>query len=143
MGIWRAFLFRQPRVAVVIIAVAMFAKALVPQGYMVMPSNGAITVSLCFGQGSQMVALDLGKEADGVRYADGAKGGGDHEDGKNAHPPCAFSGLSMAAALGAAPALLGLAIAYIMALGLLPVVPRAQHAPSRLRPPLRAPPVLG
>lgn len=100
-----------------------------------MPSNGTIMVSLCSGQGPQMVALDLGNGS--------ADHGGDHQDGKKADHPCAFSGLSMAAAPGADPVLLGLALAYVLALGFRLVVSRQQREPNRLRPPLRAPPVFG
>lgn len=135
MALWRAYFLNHQRLALLLVAMALLAKAIVPQGFMVMPSNGTIMVSLCSAQGPQMVALDLGKSA--------ADQGGDHQDGNNAHPPCAFSGLSMAAAPGPDLVLLGLAIAYVLTLGFLPVVSRAQRAPSRLRPPLRAPPVFG
>lgn len=135
MALWRAYFLKHQRLAFMLVAIALLAKAIVPQGFMVMPSNGTIMVSLCSGQGSQMVALDLGK---GAPDQDG-----DHQDGNNAHPPCAFSGLSMAAAPGADLVLLGLTLVYVLALGFLPVVSCSQPAPSRLRPPLRAPPVFG
>ncbi|MBA4040335.1 MAG: hypothetical protein C0474_00740 [Sphingobium sp.] len=135
MQIWRAYFLKHQRLAFLLVAMALLAKAIVPQGFMVMPSNGTVMVSLCSGQGPQMVAMDLGKGT--------VDHGGDHQDGTNTHPPCAFSGLNMAAAPGADLVLLGLAIAYVLALGFLPVVSRAQPAPSRLRPPLRAPPVFG
>jgi hypothetical protein len=135
MESWRVFLVKHQRLALLLVAMALLTKAIVPQGFMVTPSNGTIMVSLCSGQGPQMVALDLGKGTEDH--------GSDHKDGKNTHPPCAFSGLSMAAAPGADLALLGLALAYVLTLGFVPVVSRQQRAPSRLRPPLRAPPVLG
>jgi hypothetical protein len=131
----RLFLFRHQRLAFLLVALALLTKAVIPTGFMVMPSNGTIMVSLCSGHGPQMVALDIGKGT--------ADHGSDHQDGKKADHPCAFSSLSMAAATGADITLLAIAIAYALALGFLPVAPRQRRAPSRLRPPLRAPPVFG
>lgn len=135
MAALRAHVLKHRRLAVLLIAMALLVKAIVPQGFMVLPSNGTIMVSLCSGQGPQMVALDVGKGPVGDS--------GDHRDGKAADHPCAFSGLNMAAATGSDPVLLMIAIAYVLALGFLPVVSRQSRALSRLRPPLRAPPVLG
>ncbi len=135
MSVWRSFFLRHRRLALLLVAMALLTKAIVPGGFMVMPSNGTIMIAVCSGQGPEMVALDLGKGS--------VEHGGDHDDGKKADHPCAFSSLSMAAASGADIALLAIAIAFALALGFLPVAPRQRRAPSRLRPPLRAPPVLG
>jgi len=131
----RAFLLKHQHLAFLLVAAALVMKAVIPSGFMLTPSNGTIMVSICSGQGPQMVAMDLGKGT--------VDHGGDHQDGKKAEHPCAFSSLSMAAATGADTVLLALAIAYVLALGLLPVTSRQPSAPSRLRPPLRAPPVFG
>jgi hypothetical protein len=135
MASWRSIFLKHQWLALLLVAMALLAKAIVPQGFMVMPSNGTIMVSLCSGQGPQMVAVDLGKSAPDQ--------GGDHQEGTNTQPPCAFSGLSIAAAPDAGVVLLGLALAYVLTLGFLPVVSRQQSAPTRLRPPLRAPLVFG
>lgn len=131
----RAFFLKHQRLAVLLVALALATKAVIPAGFMLMPSNGTIVVSVCSGQGPDMVAMDMGKHA--------GDHGGDHQGDKKPDHPCAFSSLSMAAATGADIALLALAIAFLLALGFLPVAARAAQAPSRLRPPLRAPPVLG
>lgn len=136
MDSWRAYFLKHQRLAFALVALALLVKAIVPAGFMVMPTNGTIMVSVCSGQGPQMVALEL-------------NGGSDHssdhggQDSTAADHPCAFSGLSLAAAPGADPALLGAAIAFILSLAFLPVVSRPRRSPSRLRPPLRAPPVFG
>lgn len=135
MAVWRSFFLRHRRLALLLVVMALLTKAIVPSGFMVMPSNGTIMISVCSGQGPEMVALDLGKGS--------VDHGGDHDDGKKADHPCAFSSLGMAAASGADIALLALAVAYVLALGFLPVALRQRRAPVRLRPPLRAPPVLG
>lgn len=134
MIIWRAFIRKHRQLALLLVALALGVKALVPQGYMVMPSNGTIMVSICSGQGPQMIALDTGQH-------DGDQS--EHQDGKKADHPCAFSGLGMSAMSAAHSDLLAIAIAFVLALGFLTVAAPPQPAITRLRPPLRAPPVLG
>lgn len=131
---WRTLIRKHSQLALLLVALALCAKALIPQGYMVMPSNGTIMVSICSGQGPQMVALDFDKH-DGDH--------GDHQDGKKADHPCAFSGLGMSAMGGAYIALLAIAIAYVLTLGFLATTVPPRPAVARLRPPLRAPPVIG
>ncbi len=133
MAPWRAFFLKHYRLALLLVAVALAMKAVVPTGFMVTPSNGTVMVSICSGQGQQMVAMELGA---------GVVDHGDHQDNKKADHPCAFSSLNMAGATGTDIALLALAIAYMLSLGFLPLAPRQQRAPARLRPPLRAPPFL-
>lgn len=136
MASWRAFFLSHQRLALLLVAIALLTRAVIPTGFMVMPLHGKIEVSMCSGQGPEMVAMDMGKRT--------VDHGGDHQDGgKKADHPCAFSSLSMAAATGADIALLAVAIVYILALGFLPVGSRQSRTPSHLRPPLRAPPVLG
>lgn len=134
MASWRAFFLTRQPLAFTLVALALLIKAFVPQGFMVAPSNGTIMVSICSGQGPQTIAIDLGVGADPTS---------DHGDTHPADHPCAFSGLSMAADTGADILLLGLALAFVLARGFLPVTVRHQRAPSRLRPPLRAPPLFG
>lgn len=134
MALWRAFFLNRQRLAFALVSLALLIKAFVPQGFMVMPSNGTIMVSICSGQGPQMVALDLGRGAGPIS---------DPSDTRPADHPCAFSGLGMAADTGADILLLGLALAFVLARGFMPVTVRQQRAPSRLRPPLRAPPLFG
>ncbi len=134
MASWRAFFLTRQRLAFALVALALLIRAFVPQGFMVMPSNGTIMVSVCSGQGPQTIALDVGLGVDQTS---------DHGDTRPADHPCAFSGLGMAADTGADILLLGLALAFVLARGFMPVAVRRQYAPSRLRPPLRAPPLFG
>jgi len=134
MSSWRAFLSTHCQLAFLMVAVALLVRAVVPTGYMIMPNDGTIMVSICSGQGPQMVALDVGK---------GAGEHGDHQDSKKADHPCAFSGLGMAAMGGADIVLLSAAIAYVLTLGFLAIFAPPRPTIARLRPPLRAPPVLG
>lgn len=135
MALWRGFFRQHQRLAFLLVALALCVRAIVPQGYMFTPGNGTILVTLCSAQGSQMVALDIAPDA--------ADHDGDHQDGTPAGAPCAFAGLGMVAAPGADIVLLALALAYVLALGFLPILVPWARAPTRLRPPLRAPPVLG
>jgi hypothetical protein len=135
MAFWRPFFLKHQRLAYLLAAMALLAKAIVPQGFMVMPSNSTIMVLLCSGQGSKIVAMDLGKGT--------VDHGSDHQDSRKADHPCSFSGLSMAAAPGPDLLLLGLALAYVLTLGFHPIVSPQQRGLSRLRPPLRGPPALG
>lgn len=134
MAGWRILLRKQWRFALLLVALALGVKALVPQGYMIMASDGAIMVSVCSGQGPQMIALDAGKH-----HGDH----GDHQDNKKPDHPCAFSGLGMAALGGADPVLLAIAVAYALLLAFRREALPAPAAPAYLRPPLRAPPVIG
>ncbi|WP_066650163.1 MULTISPECIES: DUF2946 family protein [Sphingomonas] len=128
---WRALIRNHPRLALLLVALALSMRALLPQGYMVTPSNGTIMVSICSGQAAQMVAIDVDKHD------------GDHQDGATADHPCAFSGLGMSAMGGADIVLLAIAFAYVLTLGFLAITAPPRPAVARLRPPLRAPPVLG
>jgi hypothetical protein len=130
---WRAFLLRHGRLALALVAIALLTKAVIPSGFMLSPVNGAVAIVLCSGQGPAMAGMAMAKSGDSQ---------GQHPaDGKTLDHPCAFSSLSMAAAMGVAIALLALALAYVLARGVLPVVPRQWRGPARLRPPLRAPPL--
>jgi hypothetical protein len=133
VGHWRAFLVSHGRLALALVALALMAKAVIPSGFMLSPVNGAVAIVLCSGQGPEMAGMAMAKPGDSH---------GQHPaDGKVLDHPCAFSSLSMAAAMGADIALLALALVYVLARGVLPVVPRQWRGPARLRPPLRAPPL--
>lgn len=127
----RRFLFDHRLLAAGIVAFAMFLKALVPAGYMVGGESGSITIEICTGYGPVTTTLAIP--------------GLEHHQDKSDHPgkemPCAFSGLTAPSLACADPALLVLAIAFIVAAILRPEILVAPSAPAFLRPPLRGPPL--
>lgn len=128
MNAWRTLILARRQLALLLVAMVLFAKVFVPTGYMFTPTASGFTVQLCSGQGSMPVVLDVGKPAPAE----------DHSGKMDA--PCAFSGVGMAAMAAVDATLLIVAIAFVMALGI-----RSTRAPpirplARLRPPLRAPP---
>lgn len=135
MASWRGFFRQHQRLAFLLVALALCVRAIVPQGYMLTPGNGTVMVTLCSAQGAERIAITVAPDA--------GDHDDDHQDGTAADAPCAFAGLGMAAAPGADIVLLALALAHVLALGFLPTLVRLARAPARLRPPLRAPPVLG
>lgn len=130
----RAFSRMHCHAALALIALAFCIKALVPAGFMVAPSTAMVmTVTVCHdgvGPQKQMqieIPAKPGKHSAAAEAAD-----------KDGH--CAFSGLSHAALGGADAILLGLAIAFILVVGLAPtVLPTPGRLPF-LWPPLRGPP---
>ncbi len=133
MGALRHFLLTRRYVALGVIVIALAIKALMPGGFMLETQGHVLTVAVCAdasgGRVSAREIVILGKPA-GNAAAQAKAGEG-----------CAFSALSMAGLSGTDPALLALAIAFILLLGVRRAV-AARLAPARrIRPPLRAPPV--
>ena len=108
-------------------------KALVPGGYMIAAHGQTLTVEICgsnsAGQLTAQVTIPMKSDA-----APGQSGPG-KTDGA-----CPYASLSFASLGGAEPLLLAAALAYIVALGFLPLPARIIRAAPRLRPPLRGPP---
>lgn len=104
-------------------------RIVVPAGYMPVFSASAVTFELCSGHGPMTMVMP---------------GMGDHHDQKGGHDksemPCGFSALATPSLAGAAPILLALAIAFIVAIVSRSVARGRIAPPSYLRPPLRAPP---
>jgi hypothetical protein len=120
-------LLRYRWLAVWLAAAALLVKVLVPTGFMPAVVDGVMVIELCTGEGLKSVAVATPTESK-------------HTGGNDM--PCAFAGLS-APMMGAIdPALLALAILFMLAAGL----HTPQHTPHtatlRLRPPLRGPPDL-
>ena len=129
----RTFLQSNIGVATLILALALAMKAFVPAGYMV-GSTAAKTLSVmvCDGQGNDTVKqIAVGGRSDG--------GANDHS---KAAKECPFTALSMHSLSGTDPVLLVLALAFILALGFVPVPPIRIERRAFLTPPLRGPPVL-
>jgi len=131
MGGLRVFLHRHRTLAALLLALALCVKAIVPAGYM--PGGGArfITVSICADASGGEVTRQIAIPARGDAAQDHARAKGE----------CAFAGLAMAALGGADMALLAAALAFILALGFAEHAVPAPRDASRLRPPLRGPPL--
>lgn len=135
MGSFRTFLRSNRRLAALLVALALAMKALVPAGYMLAQQTTVLSVTICAdGQGKRIAhEITVPKRAGHADdVGDQGKGGG----------TCSWSSLATGGLGNAAPELLALALAFILALGFLPAAPPASRSLSRLRPPLRAPPLL-
>lgn len=127
----RTFMQRNLAVAALILALALAMKALVPAGYMVGSlSAKTLSVMVCDGQGNETVK----------QIAVGGKVDGPAEDHSKAAKECPFTALSMHSLSAADPVLLALALAFILALGFVPISPIRVERRSFLTPPLRGPP---
>jgi hypothetical protein len=120
--------------AVLLCAATLLLKLLVPAGYMIGSEHGRMTIELCSGVVAQPTTLAAPEmQLDML-------GHGKSQDHGKAEMPCAFTGLS-AASLGAVdPIQIAAAVAFVMAVGLSPVVLPANIRRGYLRPPLRGPP---
>ncbi|MEO9130161.1 MAG: DUF2946 family protein [Sphingomonas sp.] len=119
--------------AVVLLVCALAMRMLVPSGFMPIFSGGAITIELCSGYEPQPMAMAMAMP--GMTHHDGKK----DQPGK-AEMPCAFSLLAASSLAAADPIQLAIFVVFVMALGSIAAQPIAIDVPSRLRPPLRAPP---
>lgn len=136
MGSIRAFLRVHGRLALLLLALALAAKVVVPAGYMLGAVDGfggkVLTISVCAdAQGGGFIKHIVVPSTD--------KGDRGDEKGKDA---CAWSSLAFTALAVADAALLGAALLFILALGF-SAAPRPRLARvAHLRPPLRGPPSL-
>lgn len=131
MSRMRAFFMRHQFMAFAVVMAALCMKVLVPSGFMIAQNSKVLTVQICNdGLGhsltKQLVIPMKGEPSD----SSSKQGKGD----------CPFSSLSMASVAGADQALLGLALAFILALGFAPVRVALPVPALYLRPPLRGPP---
>lgn len=118
---------------IIILALAMFVRAVVPAGYMVAPSTLKLSVQICaegLTQPSKVeIEVPLSQGGQGDKSNHGQKSG-----------LCAFSALSMASMVGDHSPLLIMALAIIVATIITFGAPLIQHQTPHLRPPLRGPP---
>lgn len=129
----RAFFLRHRAVAILVVMAALCMKIVVPTGFMIGQNSKVLTVQLCTdGLGHAVTA----------KIAIPMKGEPSDSTGKQGKGDCPFSSLSMASMTGADPALLALALAFILALGFAPARSSNPKRVSYLRPPLRGPPAL-
>lgn len=129
----RTFLSRHRALATLVIAAALCMKALMPAGFMVGQNSKVLTVQICDDGSGHAIAkqLVIPMKDDGHVPADKASKG-----------DCPFASLSMATVSGADPALLVLALAFLLMLGFAPTPILQPKRVSYLRPPLRGPPAL-
>lgn len=136
MSSLRAMIRRYAQLSLVLVVLAMAAKALVPAGYMIAStSDRFLTVTICAdasGTPKQMRIAIAGKH----------ETGSDHSEAAAKSQPCAFSGLGHAAMGAADPVLLAAALAFILLVGFAPITAPATRSIPFLRPPLRGPPSL-
>ncbi len=125
----RTFVRRNPAAAAMIAALALLLRAVVPGGFMPTIDHGQIVISICTGSGPVTAAIAL----PGAEHSDA----GDHA---KSDQPCAFAGLSLTALAAADAVLLALALLFVLALGLRPLVPALARPAPFLRPHLRGPP---
>ncbi len=136
MACLRALIRHHARPVLVLLALALVVKALVPAGFMLSPGKERfLTVTICAdasGVPKQMrIALP---DRDDPR--------GDHAEAADKGQSCAFSGLGHAMLGAADPLLLAAALAFILLVGLAPLRAPPVRAIPFLRPPLRGPPSL-
>ncbi|WP_394652671.1 DUF2946 family protein [uncultured Sphingomonas sp.] len=124
----------QRHFAVLLCAATLLLKLLVPTGYMIDNGSGRMTVTICSGYGPATMTMDM----PGM-HGDMPDDGKSKDHGK-AEMPCAFSGLSAAMLGSIDPVQLAALIVFILALGLMAIIPPAPLRPVYLRPPLRGPP---
>ena len=135
MGSFRAFLRANRRFAALLGVLALAMKALVPAGYMLAQQTTVLSVTICADGQDKRIAHEITVPM----KAGHADDSGDH--GKDSGT-CSWSSLAMGALGNVAPELLAIALAFILALGFRAAAPPAARSASRLRPPLRAPPIL-
>jgi hypothetical protein len=133
MQVLRAFFMRHRALAILVVMAALCMKVVVPTGFMIGQNSKVLTVQLCTdGLGHAVTA----------KIAIPMKGEPSDSSGKQGKAECPFASLSMASMTGADPALLALALAFILALGFAPAQTSGPTRVFYLRPPLRGPPAL-
>lgn len=134
MSAFRLLLRTHSRLALLLVALALLVKAMVPPGYMVGRSSKTFTISICADGSGEMqtraITVPMTPESQ--------HGAGDSAPSGKA---CGYSAMSMAALGGTEAPLLALALAFVLALGLATTPRLLLKQSSHLRPPLRGPPV--
>ena len=131
----RALIRDHRHLALALLALAFCIRAAIPSGVMVSASSDTVfSVTICSDASNSLRLVHL--------VIPGKEGGGSHHEGAKKGDHCTCSGLAKVALGGADTALLSLALAIILVLGLAPLerVPFRQF--SHIRPPLRGPPAI-
>ncbi len=130
----RLFLRTHYRLAMLLVILALLAKAVVPMGYMVGQSGKTFTVMVCADGSGEMQSRAITVPM--------KPGSHDGQDSARSGKACAYSATSMAAMSGVDAPLLAAALLFILALGFAPTPPILLQQSNFLRPPLRGPPAL-
>jgi hypothetical protein len=132
----RALIQQYARLALVLVLLALAARALLPAGYMIAPAGEhLLTVTICSDPSGAPKQMR-------IAIADKDQTGSDQSGSGGKAQPCAFSGLGHPALGGIDPVLLAGALAFILLLGLAPLRAPPARDIAFLRPPLRGPPSL-
>lgn len=131
MGRFRTFLKHHHMLAFLLVMTALFLKAAIPNGFMVESGSKTISVLMCHdasgATGAREIVVPLKNTSNG-------------DLNKAAKGECPYASFSMASLSGADPALLLQELAFIIALGFLPLQLTLSKRAAFLRPPLRGPP---
>ena len=130
MGSLRTLIHRNPLTTALLVVAALCLKALVPAGMMIAANASAITVEICADASGHDAPRKLAIPMKGAPVGSAATG------------ECPFAGLATPALPAVDPALLGLALVFILASGFAPVRTVALRSRAYLRPPLRGPPAI-
>lgn len=124
----RRLVLRHRHAAMLLLALALLAKMVVPVGYMPTVAGKTLTLAMC--NGAEPVTISI--------PTDGGDNGKASHEAKDS--PCAFSALGAQALAATDPVVLAAALifAFVFALFALPLPPLRRI--SHLRPPLRGPP---
>lgn len=127
----RSLALRHYLLAMVLVGAALCLRMVMPAGFMVAPDAKVLTIRVCVDSLDHDAVAQVAVPMKGTAGKSGAADKGE----------CAFSSLGMAATGGADAVLLALALAFILALGFAPTPAPRPRRFSRLRPPLRGPPL--
>lgn len=127
----RTFILRHHLLAMVLVGAALCLRMVMPAGFMVAAEAKVLTIRICADSLDHDGIAEIAVPMKGTA---GKSGGADKGE-------CAFSSLSMASTAGADAGLLALALAFILSLGFRPAPAPRPRRTSRLRPPLRGPPL--
>lgn len=130
----RAINLQQRSWFIMILALALFVRAVIPAGYMVAPSSLKLTVQICAEGLTQQSKIE-------IEVPLSQSGQSDKSDHEQKSGPCAFSALSMASMAGDHSPFVIIALANILATVITNSAPHLQHQTRHLRPPLRGPPL--
>ena len=136
MSTLRILILNHRTLALLLLAMTLCVKALVPAGFMVDRKAMVLTVSICAdGLGTsttQQMVIPM--------KPDSASHGSDHgkPDGN-----CAFTSLGSGALAAVDPMLLAVALLFILSLGFVGVLQRRPLVALRLLPPAQGPPHFG
>lgn len=135
MGPLRTLISDRRRLAMLLVALAIAMKAMVPAGYMLgqMPGVKVLTIEVCSDVQGGTFTQKIVVPHSGKPHGDASQ----DKDGT----ACPYSALSMASLGGADAVLLALALTFILATGFAQAPPLRLERVLHLRPPLRGPPV--